>query len=304
MAHLLPPAGIYPIPKGDQFRFQKVVPGKDEHCGHCEDIPRNIHDYKWTDYFAEDQQYNQGQQPTGHSPYESQDEDFSLPPWNGKSWPVNSKSWPLNRNSWPVNGKSWPVNGNSQQTSGNPSARNCHHYQASSSPYPRPPAPTPFTMMNHGCENCLQEFGGLGPVCDVCAGAGSNSGCCPDQPPRPLRKRGKGWGYCPPVDVDPRSLIRPRNKSLPDSTRPTGAPYFAQESNPSCFPEQFPRPKKSTFSFDDWLRTVDDRLPQKHLQNCCVPSLCTSCAPPYVDCCPDYKDPRAYTLVKQGLAPY
>lgn len=33
---------------------------------------------------------------------------------------------------------------------------------------------------------------------------------------------GEQWGFCPPIGVDPRSLVRPLNKAVNSSTRPTG----------------------------------------------------------------------------------
>ena len=38
----------------------------------------------------------------------------------------------------------------------------------------------------------------------------------------PMVMPDNGWGYCPPIGLDPRCLIRPRNKGLHNSVRPTG----------------------------------------------------------------------------------
>ena len=39
---------------------------------------------------------------------------------------------------------------------------------------------------------------------------------------RPTHIADHGWGYCPPIGLDPRCLIRPRNTALHNSVRPTG----------------------------------------------------------------------------------
>ncbi|KAK0048022.1 serine/threonine-protein kinase yakA [Biomphalaria pfeifferi] len=153
----------------------------------------------------------------------------------------------------------------------------------------RPAAPTPISM-SCGCDPCRQ--------------AGGANTCCPPQPNRPLQTPGVGWGYCPPIQMDPKALIRPRDKSLPDSTRPTGARYFAQEAKKSCPPFQVPKPMKSSFTYKDWLNTVKDREPKDCLGNCCIPSLCTWCAPQYYDCCANVNDPRLYFLTRQSLPPF
>ncbi|XP_012934738.1 probable serine/threonine-protein kinase yakA [Aplysia californica] len=108
---------------------------------------------------------------------------------------------------------------------------------------------------------------------------------------------GTGWGYCPPCVDDPRELIRPRDPRTPDSARPSGAPYF-NHSEKCCPHTEAPLAIKGGFNFCDWLATVKDREAPEEFENSCFPSLCVWCAPVYVDCCPHYDDPAAYTIAK------
>ncbi|GFN96317.1 hypothetical protein PoB_002282300 [Plakobranchus ocellatus] len=107
------------------------------------------------------------------------------------------------------------------------------------------------------------------------------------------KEKSQNWGYCPPIGLDPRCLIRPRNKSLLNSMRPTGDPYFAQESKPSCVDVyKAPILLKGGFTFDDWLNTVGQREPPPALRNTCIPSLASWCKPVAVDC-----QPLTYSLI-------
>ncbi|KAK3760537.1 hypothetical protein RRG08_022822 [Elysia crispata] len=97
---------------------------------------------------------------------------------------------------------------------------------------------------------------------------------------RPTHIADHGWGYCPPIGLDPRCLIRPRNTALHNSVRPTGDPYFAQETKSSCpEPPGPPALHRSRFTFDDWLQTADQREPPGELRNSCVPSVHQYCKP-------------------------
>ncbi|BFZ17575.1 hypothetical protein BsWGS_20614 [Bradybaena similaris] len=222
MAHLLPPAGIQE-PKGDQFRFYRVV--ENTACDRrYDDIPVNIHDYRWTDY-AEEYRMCRAQ----NEAYARQQQEAALHP---------------------------------------PAARLGGH------------------------------LAGSGQGWDS-RGQPSSCRCSEDSDPWD----GEQWGFCPPIGVDPRSLIRPLSKAVESSTRPTGEPYFAQESRPSCPPHQAPLARKGGFNFQNWLDTQKPRLPPDQLAGRCVPSLCTWCCPIYADCCPDYKNPWAYAIAK-NVAPF
>lgn len=99
--------------------------------------------------------------------------------------------------------------------------------------------------------------------------------------------------YCPPIGIDPRCLVRPRNKTMDNSRRPTGAPYFAQESKPSCTESQeAPTLKLGTFTFEDWLETEHQRQPPASLRGGCISVQNNCCRSRNVNCYP-----TAYTLV-------
>ncbi|CAG5120780.1 unnamed protein product [Candidula unifasciata] len=222
MAHLLPPAGVQE-PKGDQFRFHSVV--ENTACDRrYDDIPVNIHDYRWTDYAEEDRKCRaQNQQ------YARQQQQSDI--HRAKT------EWAAQRAGRTSSGQGYTVPG--QSSSG--------HCGGS-----------------HGPGVAAQ------------------------------------WGFCPPIGVDPRSLIRPLSQSVDSSTRPTGDPYFAQDSQPSCPPHRAPLARKGGFNFQNWLDSYNKRLPPAHLKETCVPSLCTWCRPIYVDCCPDYLNPWAYSIAHVG----
>ncbi|XP_059159680.1 uncharacterized protein LOC131943524 [Physella acuta] len=155
------------------------------------------------------------------------------------------------------------------------------------------------------CQRCL-------PVNKVtCPDAATYDGdctkccsCCSHQKERPLPTPPPGWSYCPPEHKDYRTLIRPKNPNASPSDRPAGTPYFAQESKSSCPPAQAPVAKKGGFNFDDWMQVYNPITVPDNMEGHCIPSLCTWCAPAYVDCCPHYKHPNMYTIVKQGLPPF
>ncbi|KAH9488368.1 hypothetical protein Btru_063342 [Bulinus truncatus] len=214
MVSLMPSAGVSPL-VSDQFRFQKVIPGdaKQSYVCQCGAVVETAAEVEW--------------QGGGQAP--------QLPVHIAQHLAGQMTYGPPGAAMLPPQVTIYQSREPTTYLSDAPdiccSCPNCNCLQH------RPAAPTPISMSG---------------ACDPCRQAGGANTCCPQQPNRPLHPVGGGWGYCPPIHMDPKSLIRPRDKSLPDSTRPTGAPYFAQEKKASCPPYSVPKPMKSSFTYKDW----------------------------------------------------
>ncbi|GFR67866.1 hypothetical protein ElyMa_002009600 [Elysia marginata] len=275
MAHLLPPAGVKST-KHEAFMFNTVYAANFFKRSTSDNIPPNIHDYRWTDYKALDRRCRE---KSAAIQAEQNRKSYSTIVPRSKFNPAGPCPATV-KDQWRVAPCACPQH----RGVGYKGGRDCACMAD------RPPR-AGWSQDGGGYLGNIPQTENYSPSTPVVYGYGSGGYQSRLEPDQVTSSHPRA--YCPPIGIDPRCLVRPRNKALPHSERPSGAPYFAQESKPSCpEPQGAPVLRRTGFTFDDWLQTVDQREPPASLQGACIPSMAHWCGTQSVNC-----NPTAFLLV-------
>ncbi|RUS79904.1 hypothetical protein EGW08_012342 [Elysia chlorotica] len=280
MAHLLPAAGTRTI-KNESFMFNRVCrTNYFPRDSPPSSIPPNIHDYKWTDYKELERRCKAHDAALAAEEYERAN-SVIIPRTHynpAGTCPANVYEQFAPPSAYQKHqGAGY---GASYGTAGGHVEGQCRGNKGNK------------CGVSHGSHNsrgsCARAGGFRGAGQGDGVGVhGDGGGCCSFKPMayagRQHHHKAPGcwkahmanneWGYCPPVGIDPKCLIRPRNKSLHTHIRPTGEPYFTQESKSTCpEPQGPPSFHPNCFNFDQWLQTEEQRKPPAALRNACIQS--------------------------------